>query len=150
MIKALPAKVAAGSRMELKMRLTKGDKATLRARVFYKYDNGGEQQQIMQRAEDGTYSVSLDARGNNMSVWVKADDDETEPVQVAVVQRLAINRVEGIITPPPYSKLPTSPCALGSSPLKPSAVTPPTRHFLPSTTRHTRLCSFCKCSRTTT
>src|SRR4051812_45731401 len=108
-IKGLPAKVAAGQRIELRMRLSKGDKQSLKPKVYYQYDNGSVQQQFMTRNEDGTYSAPIDARGEKMRVWMKADDDQTDPAGVAVVQRLAINRVEGIVTPPPYAKLePTS------------------------------------------
>src|SRR6266850_333948 len=108
-IKGLPAKVAAGQRIELRMRLSKGDKQGLRPKVYYQYDNGAVQQQFMTRNEDGTYTAPIDARGEKMQVWMKADDDQTDPATVAVVQRLAINRVEGIVTPPPYAKLePTS------------------------------------------
>jgi hypothetical protein len=115
-IKGLPAKVAAGQRIELRMRLSKGDKANLKPKVYYQYDNGGVQQQFMTRNDDGTYTAPLDARGEAMRVWMKADDDQTDPASVAVVQRLAINRVEGIITPPSYAKLDATVVNLSEAP----------------------------------
>src|SRR5688572_13452408 len=105
MLKALPAKVAAGQRLDLRMRLTKGDKASMKPIVYYKYDNGDVHRQIMARNADGTYSVALDAKGGAMSVWMRAGDDETMPANVAVVQRLAIRGVIAKVTPPAYAKL---------------------------------------------
>ncbi|HEV8608143.1 MAG TPA: hypothetical protein VGQ99_22600, partial [Tepidisphaeraceae bacterium] len=115
-IKGLPAKVAAGQRIELRMRLSKGDKTGLKPKVYYQYDNGAVQQQFMTRNEDGSYTAPIDARGEAMKVWMKADDDQTDPASVAVVQRLAINRVEGIITPPPYAKLEATSVNLSEAP----------------------------------
>ena len=105
MVNALPAKVAAGQRFDLKMKLEKGDKPNLKATVFIKYDNGAVEKQLMTRGTDGTYQASLDARGSGMSVWVAAGDDQTEAKSIAVVQRLAISRVEAMVTPPSYAKL---------------------------------------------
>lgn len=102
----LPAKIAAGQRLDVRMKVTKGDKASLKPVVFYKYDNGPVQQQIMSRNDDGTYSVAVDAKGSEkMTVWMKAGDDQTDPSSVIVVQRLAIVKVEAKVTPPPYSKV---------------------------------------------
>lgn len=105
MIGALPAKVAAGQRFDLRMKLARGDKPSLKATVFVKYDNGAVEKQLMTRGADGTYGASLDARGSGMSVWVSAGDDQTQAKSIAVVQRLAISRVEAVITPPSYAKL---------------------------------------------
>jgi len=115
-LKGLPAKVAAGQRIELRMRLSKGDKQTLKPKVYYQYDNGAVQQQFMTRNDDGSYTAPIDARGEKMQVWMKADDDQTDPASVAVVQRLAINRVEGIVTPPPYAKLESTSVNLSEAP----------------------------------
>jgi hypothetical protein len=115
-LKALPAKVAAGQRLDLRMRLTKGDKASMKPIVYYKYDNGDVQRQIMARNADGTYGVALDAKGGAMSVWMRAGDDETTPANVAVVQRLAIRSVNAKISPPAYAKLAPTTANLSETP----------------------------------
>ena len=112
----LPEKVAAGQRFNLQMKLAKGDKASVKATVFVKYDNGATQKQIMTRSDDGTYSVALDARGSKMSLWVEAGDDRTDPRPIQVVERLAITRVEAIVTPPKYSKLDATTMNLSEAP----------------------------------
>ena len=116
MIKGVPAKVAAGQRLDLRMRLSKGDKASMKPIVYYKYDNGDVQRQIMARNADGTYSVGLDAKGGAMSVWMRAGDDETAPASVAVVQRLAIRSVSAKVTPPAYAKLAPTTVNLSETP----------------------------------
>jgi hypothetical protein len=116
LVNALPTKVASGQRFDLRMRLSKGDKPGIKARVYYQYDNGSVQQQIMNRNDDGSYSVSLEARGTAMNVWMKADDDQTDPKKIDVVQRLAINRVDAVIAPPPYAKTPPTNINLSEAP----------------------------------
>ena len=105
LVSPIREKVAEGQRLDVRMKLVKGDRPNLKAIVYYQYDSGPVQQQIMTRGEDGTYSVAVDARGEQMKVWMKAGDDEIKPAIVSVVKRLAIRRVEAQITPPQYSKL---------------------------------------------
>ena len=121
MIGGVPAKIAAGQRFELKMRLAKGDRPDLKAIALYKYDNGRTQEQIMTRNADGTYSVSVDAKGSAMSVWMKAGDDSTEPRAINVVQRLAIRNVNLKITPPAYAKMEPVTVNLGEMPAQVTA-----------------------------
>ena len=120
-MKGAPGKVAAGQRFDVKMRLSKGDRAGMKAIVFYKYDNGRAQEQIMTRNVDGTYSVAVDAKGDAMTVWMKAGDDATEPRAVNVVQRLAIRNVNLKVTPPAYAKLEPVTVNLGETPAQVTA-----------------------------
>lgn len=115
-VKGLPTKIAAGQRFDLKMRLAKGDRAGLKAIVLYKYDGGRTHEQIMTRNADGTYGVSVDARGSEMTVWMKAGDDSTEPSTVSVVQRLGIRNVNLRVTPPTYAKMEPTIANLGETP----------------------------------
>ncbi len=116
LLRELPAKVAVGQRVDLKMRLAKGDKSDMKAIVYYRYDSGPVHQQLMQRNADGTYAVGIDAKGAGMTVWMKAGDDQTRPALIQVVQRLAITRVEAKITPPTYAKLPPTSVDLSEAP----------------------------------
>lgn len=115
-LKGVPAKVAAGQRVELKMRLAKGDREGTKAIVYYKYDNGRVQEQLMTRGADGLYNVMIDAKGSSMSLWMKAGDDQTLPQTVDVVKRLAIQSVTATITPPAYAKMESVSVNLGESP----------------------------------
>lgn len=116
LVREIPAKIADGQRLDLRMRLKKGDRAGMKATVAYRYDNGDIRYQTMNRADDGTYSVTIDARGAAMSVWLEAGDDRTEPQRIDVVPRLALSRVEARITPPAYAKLPPVTVNLAESP----------------------------------
>jgi hypothetical protein len=115
MINPLPAKVAAGQRVDLRMKV-EGYKKGMRATVYVKYDNGSVQKQLMNENGDGTYNVAVDARGEKMSVWIGAGDDKTDPQTVAVVPPLAIQKVEAIVTPPAYAKLSASTVNLSEAP----------------------------------
>ena len=101
----LPAKVAAGQSFPVRMRITKGEKAGLKAMCYFRYDDGSVQRMIMNREDDGTYSASVVARGNMTKVWMTAGDDETEPQSIPVVAPLRIMGVEARVVPPPYCKL---------------------------------------------
>lgn len=112
----LPAKIASGQRIDIRMRLTRGDRASLRPIVCYRYDDGPVQQQIMTRGEDGGYSVGVDARGQRMSLWIKAGDDQIEPRNIEVVRRLAVIGVKARITPPAYARMEPSAVDLSEAP----------------------------------
>jgi hypothetical protein len=108
MVGSVPTKVPVGDRVELKMRLAKGDRASTKARVFYQVNNGPVLQEFMQRGSDGVYVASLDAKaeaGKNagaMKVWMTAGDDRRDVDQIQVLPRLAIQQVGAVITPPKY------------------------------------------------
>ncbi|HET6250248.1 MAG TPA: DUF4175 family protein, partial [Tepidisphaeraceae bacterium] len=103
----LPARVAVGQRIPVKIHLTKGDKESRKAVIYYRYDEGPWQQEIMTR-KDGSYTALLDARleqgrkNARLQVRVESGDDSQPLRDIAVVPRLQIQRVEAQLTPPPY------------------------------------------------
>jgi len=109
----LPRSVPVGGHINVKVHLTKGDRSGREVRVYYQYGNGRVEKEIMNRAADGSFTASLDARGaalggnGQMNVWVESGDDITAKSHIAVLQRLAIQSVELIVTPPPYTGMPT-------------------------------------------
>src|SRR5688572_17891526 len=52
--KDVPARVPVGQRVDVQMKLAKGDKAGRKAVIFYRYDNGPWQQELMKRDDAGT------------------------------------------------------------------------------------------------
>lgn len=108
LVSQVPQRLPVGQRLDVRMRLGKGDRDSMRAIVYYQYDDGPPMQEFMIRGADGTYSASLDTRvetgkaASNLKVWMKAGDDEKHLTAVTVVPRLSIRSVEAIVTPPPY------------------------------------------------
>ena len=106
---AIPPRVAVGQRIPVKIHLTKGDKDSRKAIIYYRYDDGAWQSEIMTR-KDGAYTAMLDARleqghkNANLQVRVEAGDNEIPPSTVVVVPRLDVARVDADVTPPPYVK----------------------------------------------
>jgi hypothetical protein len=128
----VPQRVAVGQRVEVNIRLAKGDKASRKATIFYQYGDasgqhfGPVEQEYMTRGDDGVYHASLDARIANaagtsaeagaMKIWMKSGDDQFTAAPVLVVQRLAIGSVTATITPPPYAKVPAVTVNLAQNP----------------------------------
>ncbi|HEX8522029.1 MAG TPA: DUF4175 family protein, partial [Tepidisphaeraceae bacterium] len=108
MLGSIPKRVPVGERVELKMKLTKGDSASRKARIYYQLNSGPVVQELMTRGTDGVYTASLDAKaeaGKNaggMKVWMTAGDDRKDIEQIQVLPRLAIQKVEAVLTPPKY------------------------------------------------
>lgn len=106
----LPTRVPAGERIPVRARLTKGDRPSARATVFYQYGTGPVRSELMSRGEDGTYTASLDARLENdasagdVRIWVKAGDDEKAVGSLAVVPRLAVKRIVAEVVVPDYAR----------------------------------------------
>lgn len=103
----VPTRVPVGQRVDVKMRLARGDKPSMQAIVFYQYGDGPIQRELMQRGADGAYSASLDAKLDGikdglMKIWMKSGDDEMHLNDVSVVPRLAIKSIDATITPPKY------------------------------------------------
>ena len=102
------SRVPVGERLDIRMKLARGDKQSMRAIVYYQYDDGPVQQEFMARGADGTYSSSLDARiestrqAANLKIWMKSGDDQVNLAPVTVVPRLAIQSVQALVTPPAY------------------------------------------------
>lgn len=110
--------MAVGQRLDVNIRLGRGDKASRKAIVYYQYgDETGQhfgpiEQEYMSRGEDGVYHASLDslipsqALTGAMKIWMSSGDDEMNLPPVKIVQRLAVKSVQATITPPAYAKLP--------------------------------------------
>lgn len=103
----LPTRVPVGDRVDVKMKLTRGDYS--KAIIFYQYDNNPAiQRELMTRGEDGTYTASIDARvdsgqGNaSLKIWMTAGDDEKHLAPITIVPRLSIKSVEAELVPPAY------------------------------------------------
>jgi len=111
MLSALPGKVPAGERVEVRLRLARGDKPSARATVYYQYEGGAVRSEVMARNGDGTYSASLDARSaggvgeveTGLKVWVKAGDDEKKLGGLTVVPRLTVRKVVAEVVLPAYA-----------------------------------------------
>ncbi len=113
---ALPRRVPVGAKLNVTMKLSKGDKPSASAIVYYQYDNGPEQMLKMSRDRDGTFVASLDAKGGELKTRIKSGDDETKPVAVVVVPRLAIQSVALAVQPPKYTAIDSYPIDLSSRP----------------------------------
>ena len=98
-----------GQRIPIRIKLTKGDKESRKAVIYYRYDNGPWQQELMTRA-DGEYTASLDARidqsrnTGNISVRLEAGDDAKELAPITVVPRLDLVACDADVLPPAYVK----------------------------------------------
>jgi hypothetical protein len=113
---SLPTRVPVGQRVDVSLRLAKGDSPSRKALIYYQYDNGPVQKEYMIRGEDGRYAAALDARGQSLKVWMSAGDDSTEQRVIEVVPRLAVTRVEAVVAPPAYSEMPPLTMNLASAP----------------------------------
>ncbi len=108
MLGDIPHRVPVGQRFDLKMKLAKGDRTSTKARIYYQLDGGPVEQEYMTRGADGVYTASLDAKSDPaksaglMKVWMTAGDDQKDLDAITVLPRLAIARVEAVITPPAY------------------------------------------------
>jgi hypothetical protein len=106
----VPARVPVGYRIPVRMHLSKGDKPSAKATIYYQYEGGGVQKELMTRGPDGQYAASLDARldgdarQGNLRVWIESGDDRVNLQPIAIVPRLQIERVEAIVTPPSYAQ----------------------------------------------
>jgi hypothetical protein len=125
----LPDCLPLGGRVDINMRLSRGQSTSREAVVYYQYGDeagshfGPVEQEYMTRGSDGTYHASVDARAPSgasagvLKVWMESGDDKKELHLVRIVQRLAINRLEAVVTPPAYAKLPPVRENLSESPL---------------------------------
>ncbi|MCC6422548.1 MAG: hypothetical protein IT447_03650 [Phycisphaerales bacterium] len=122
MVGSVPTRVPVGQRIDVRMRLARGDRESMKAIVYYRQGNGPIQQEYMTRGADGSYSVALDARAadsaeaGQLKVWLKSGDDEKQLDPITVVPRLAITRVITRITPPAYAQTTPTLLNLGQGP----------------------------------
>jgi hypothetical protein len=124
----IPTRVTVGQRIDVGIRLSKGDKPSRKAIIYYSYgDAGGEhfttaEQQLMTRGDDGIYHASVDARvpadalAGSIKIHIDSGDASTPPVTVKVVQRLSLTRVDAEVTAPPYAHVPVVKLTLGQTP----------------------------------
>jgi hypothetical protein len=110
LLEELPTRVPVGQRIEVKMKLARGDKPSIKPIVYYQLDGGPVQREFMTRGEDGAFSASLDARldaaaeQGRLKVWMTAGDDRVEATPVTVVPRLSIASAEATVQPPDYAR----------------------------------------------
>lgn len=110
MLQDLPDRVPVGQRIEVKMKLQRGDKPSLKPIVYYQLDEGPVQREFMTRGEDGTFSAALDARldaaaeQGRLKVWMTAGDDRVDAPPITVVPRLSIGAAEALVQPPAYAR----------------------------------------------
>jgi HAMP domain-containing protein/uncharacterized protein YwqG len=128
MVTEVPDRVSVGQRIEVNIRLTKGDSVSRKAVIYYAYGDetgtrfGPTEKEYMTRGDDGIYHAAVDARTNGdaaagvVKIWMEAGDDSREVHPITVVQRLTITRVEAVITAPPYANLPQSHVNLTQNP----------------------------------
>jgi hypothetical protein len=115
LIQPIADRVPAGGRVDVQVRLTRGDSSRVRPVVYYETDGGGVRQEFLARADDGRYTASLDARteaatkGGTMKVWIAAGDDQTTPAHVEIVPRLGVASFNARITPPAYISVNNAP-----------------------------------------
>ncbi|HUB27716.1 MAG TPA: DUF4175 family protein [Tepidisphaeraceae bacterium] len=106
----LPIRIAAGTPLEVRIRLVKGDRPSAKAVVSYQYRAGGPlMKQVMTRNSDGTYSANIDSRldpGQSMATLIiatRSGDDNRQWTPVQVVPPLTIKQVLAIVSPPSYA-----------------------------------------------
>ena len=104
----VPAKLPAGRKFDVRVRLARGDEPDLRPVLRYTTPAGNERQVLMQRADDGAFVAPLDVRldggraDGELKITVEAGDDTLDFDPIAVVPRLEVEAVEAAITPPEY------------------------------------------------
>jgi hypothetical protein len=124
----VPTRVSVGQRLDINIRLSRGDKPSRKATIFYQYGDetgmhfGPVEQEYMSRGDDGVYHASVDARTpseaavGSIKIWMESGDDRMELNPVRVVQRLTISQVKAVITAPPYAKIPQIEVNLSQNP----------------------------------
>lgn len=114
LLEPIPKRVAANGRVNVAIRLERGESSKVRPIVFYQNETGGVRQEFLSRGDDGRYTASLDARtesptrGGSMKVWIVAGDDRTTDAQIEIVPRLGVETFAAAITPPPYVRKPAA------------------------------------------
>lgn len=102
-----PTRVAAGSRVPIRLKLTRGDRPSSAVTVSYQYDNGPVATEQLRREADGSFVTTLDARppvgaASTLTVTLRSGDDEVRLPPLTVVPRLTVTRVTARVTPPEY------------------------------------------------
>ena len=111
LIKALPGQIPAGQRIEMAVRLARGDKPSRTVVVNWQIAGQAVQRQLMQRNADGTYTTGIDVRVAESAslpkatIWIEAGDDSYGPVDVQVIPRLQVAAVDLVADAPAYCAL---------------------------------------------
>jgi hypothetical protein len=115
-----PQLVPVGQQVPVKVKLSRGDRASRDVTVHYQYftgtganrvASGPVHEEFMSRGPDGSYTVAIDAKlaeaasAGSVVSWVTAGDDRQDLPAINIVPRLAIERVKATITPPAYAHL---------------------------------------------
>ena len=128
LLSTVPQRVPVGQRLDINIRLAKGDRASRKATILYQYGDetgqhfGPVEQEYMTRGDDGVYHASLDTRipsdaaMGSMKILMRSGDDEYSIAPVKVVQGLPLKSAEAVITPPPYANLPAITVNLAQNP----------------------------------
>ena len=105
---SMPQRIAVGEQVPVRVKLTRGDRASRRVIVRYRYEQGAWQEQVMDRGPDGSYTASLDTRldenqkNASMQIAVEAGDDNLTFSPVTIVPRLDVAGIDAAITSPAY------------------------------------------------
>ncbi len=109
MLNDVPTRVPVGQRVDVQMKLNKGDRESRKAVIYYRYDNGPWQQELMKRGPGGVYSAALDARidatktAGTLEIKMVSGDDTKSLNAVSIVPRLEISRIVAEVTAPQYA-----------------------------------------------
>ncbi|MBC7784890.1 MAG: hypothetical protein H7144_13715, partial [Burkholderiales bacterium] len=104
----VPARVPVGSKIDLTMKLERGDKASLKPILHYQLEDGPAMQVFMTRGNDGQFHASLDARleqamaSGKLNAFIEAGDDRRDLSAITIVPRLSIKQITAQITRPAY------------------------------------------------
>jgi hypothetical protein len=115
---SVPDRAPVGQRLDVSIRLSRGDRASRKALIYYQHTDaaghalGPAEQEYMTRGSDGVYHAAIDATAapgadtGLLKVWMESGDDRKELPPIKIVQRMGISGVEAIITPPAYANQP--------------------------------------------
>ena len=105
----VPTRVPAGQAIDVRVKLVRGDRTSMRSTLCYQYDNGPVQQELMARGDGGVYTAALEPRidpnhaSGTLHAWIKAGDDQLDLAPVTIVPRLTIQSVQARVLPPAYA-----------------------------------------------
>ncbi len=106
----VPARIPVGQKLELAMKLDRGDKASMKPILYYQIEGSPRQQVFMTRGPDGQYRASMDARleqsatTGTLKAYIEAGDDRVDLSSIGIVQRLSIKQIFAQVSPPAYVK----------------------------------------------
>ena len=98
-------KVAIGESVTLNMRIARGLSPSLRGLIHLRDSNGTITSRAMRKAENGSFSATIDAVTEDVLYWFEAGDDSTErrPLSIQVVKRPEVIEALVSVEPPSYA-----------------------------------------------